>query len=866
MTEFHHLKTCLAEWPRTAPPNAPLADHACERLRSVLHQLWNEKADIGKSDLAGLIQHVVRRQHLLAPNADIWKVPRGDHWPDAGHWRSAGLSVVAEKVDSITLRDDRPWAPSWLPGSDRVSPLQAAILETRRRQPMSEASLDLDPAIASGCGLSQEFQTYSCPGQQQAIHAAMFLKPGGTLAVNLPTGSGKSLVAWAAAMLAPAGMLTVVIVPTVALALDQERQMFSLFVNRPRGGLPERLTWHGALSEEEKVSIRQNVRDGAQRILFTSPETVTGSLCRELYAAAKQGRLAYFVIDEAHLVAQWGTEFRPEFQSMAGLRRELIDCCPDVERRVRTLLLSATLTQESFDVLQELFSEDGFEVVSAVHLRPEPEYWMSRAASDVEQVERVEELVRVVPRPFLLYVTERDDAREWTRRLKAWGYTRMGCVHGGTDASERRRVIDDWRANRIDFVVATSAFGVGMDKADVRAVIHVCAPETVDRLYQEVGRGGRDGNACVSFVVYTEEDLGTASGIGTKCFISVERGLERWCGMIDAAKRDKDRDGLLRVDLTTLPADKSQESPANRAWNLRTLLLLHRAGLIRLENVAPPEIHAVDNESDLHRDQRRQAANEEYQRSSFVRIQCNTHRDQATWEKLVEPFRLSSFERDRRSFEDLCEVLAGRSEVGQVLTRAYSAAGTWGIAAPVKVCGGCPVCRDLDLTRTCRPPRCGPLETPHAPTSDRISALMANTENGLLFVACSGEADRVTRRIQRDVLPLLVQSGIAEVAVPDGWSSQRICRELFQRTPRSFVIHRASGDYDVRRDQIRVPRVSVLDPDHDGPFDPSLLHIERPIHIVLCSERITTRDRPADRFFDRASHISLEMLLEVLQS
>lgn len=77
--------------------------------------------------------------------------------------------------------------------------------------------------------------------------------------------------------------------------------------------------------------------------------------------------------------------------------------------------------------------------------------------------------------PFLLYVTEQNDANAWTRRLKDAGYTRHGCVHGGTSGEERLRVIDDWRAGKLDFVVATSAFGLGMDKGDIRAVIHACA-------------------------------------------------------------------------------------------------------------------------------------------------------------------------------------------------------------------------------------------------------------------------------------------------------------------------------------------------------------------------------------------------------
>ena len=215
-------------------------------------------------------------------------------------------------------------------------------------------------------GLGLKFECYSCPGQRQAIHAAFFLQPGGTLVINLPTGSGKSMVAWAPALMAAPGSLTLMVTPTVSLAIDQERQLRSHYPFRIVSQLPESLAWHSGLSNRAKKQIRRRLVDGSQRIIIASPESVVTSLARPLYEAAKTGQLKYFVVDEAHLVAQWGTEFRPEFQSMCGLRRELLASCPNVADRFRTLLLSATLSQESFDILRDLFAEEFFDAVSAV--------------------------------------------------------------------------------------------------------------------------------------------------------------------------------------------------------------------------------------------------------------------------------------------------------------------------------------------------------------------------------------------------------------------------------------------------------------------------------------------------------------------
>lgn len=865
MSDFDPLKQCLAVWPRQSPPDAPFEDHACERLRSVLHGIWHEQNYPGVVDLAGLIQHVIRRQRVLFPTATSWSVPLRNGWPDTQLWRQSGLNVVSEYDQFVRIEEFRAWSTEWLHDSDRVAPLEAALRETQRRHRHVDDSLRLDPAIKIECGLP--YETYSCSGQQQAIHATMLMQPAATLAVNLPTGSGKSLVAWAASMLAEPGMLTVVILPTVALALDQERQMVEQFRHLP-GELPTQLAWHGSLSEDGKNAIRQRLRDGTQRVLFASPEAVTGSLCRELFKTAEAGRLKYFVVDEAHLVSQWGTEFRPEFQSMAGLRRELIVCCAQPEHRLRTLLLSATLTQESIEVLRDLFSDRLFEVISAVHLRPEPEYWVSHAASQTEKEQRVLELVRVVPRPFLLYVTEQSDAKAWTRRLKDVGYTRYGCVHGGTSGEERLRVIDDWRGGKLDFVVATSAFGLGMDKGDIRAIIHACAPETVDRLYQEVGRGGRDGKACVSFLVYSERDLKIAKGLSTNCFISVERGLERWQWMMDSAVATE-RDGVYRIDLNTLPPNRSKTNDANRAWNLRTLLLLNRARIIQLESERPPDVQKVDDESDSQLESRRHEVAQQYHESSFIRILENSHRDPKTWQRLVEPLRKASYERDFRNFSDVCDVLDGKREIADVLSTAYSVHRDGIHVSPVKVCGGCAKCRTSDdMNRECRPPKCGPGWSPFQRIHQRLQSLMEHSYNNVVLVSCDGDLKKVGRQLQRTVLPTLVEWGISEVALPNDWLSQRSCQELYRRSPHRFLIHRSVDDVDPRRDQIEVPRVTVFFPedDDDTAFPRELLQIERPMHIIFCSSQVGDPRRPREPFFERATHISYANVLGSLQS
>ena len=137
----------------------------------------------------------------------------------------------------------------------------------------------------------------------------------------------------------------------------------------------------------------------------------------------------------------------------------------------------ATLTAEALSTIETLFT-DGTpaELIASVHLRSEPRYWFAKAVSRDDQESKVLEVVRHAPRPLILYATEVLRAREWAQLLHAQGYTRLGLFHGETGGIERQRLVDAWAAGEIDIMVATSAFGVGIDKRDVRCVLHPQGP------------------------------------------------------------------------------------------------------------------------------------------------------------------------------------------------------------------------------------------------------------------------------------------------------------------------------------------------------------------------------------------------------
>jgi superfamily II DNA helicase RecQ len=474
------------------------------------------------TDLTGLIRHELRRVAEITSVGHLLTVPCERPWPTEEEWAQAAVRAT-RSGDRYVLRGD-PWTPSWLPGSEDIAPDAAAAAGRRRRRDERVVGdpflLRLDPNISS----------YLTAGQRQAVRTVLSSPPDRTIVVNLPTGSGKTLAAIAPGLLNRQHGRTVVVVPTTTLALDHERRLAEQLREDPSRATS---AYHGGLSTEDKERLRSEFRSGDTPVLFTSPESLVGGLSWVLDDVAAKGELAYFVVDEAHIISEWGDEFRPEFQAMAGIRRHLRRRMLESGRApFRTVLMTGTLTEPTLETILGIFGDDNTdpEVVSSVLVRPEPEYWIASTADSAdERDQRLLEAVASLPRPVLVYTTLVRD-RQYrggslsTQRaealLKQAGYRRIARVDGDTSPARRRAVIAALRgdpatrtATECDIVVASSAFGLGVDISDVRSVIHACVPETIDRYYQDVGRAGRDGRASVSVMSPGPDDRDTARAL-----------------------------------------------------------------------------------------------------------------------------------------------------------------------------------------------------------------------------------------------------------------------------------------------------------------------------------------------------------------
>ncbi|MEP6485860.1 DEAD/DEAH box helicase [Microcoleus vaginatus GB2-A3] len=632
----------------------------------------------GMGDIAALIRQVLRREYEQKGGIPpTLKVPRISLFPDREMWQQSGIDILIEGADYYLI-SAHPWQPDWLDFSAQYPPEKPVFDDKKRR---NYEPVEGDPFLEL-----VNWQKYRSVGQREAIRAVLTAPDNSTLAINLPTGSGKSLCAQLPALVRSKNAgVTVVVVPTTALAIDQERAL-KPFVNHATAYYGDEF----GQGQERRQEIRDRIRDGTQRIVFTSPESLMNSLAPALYEAAKSEMLRYFVIDEAHIVEQWGDEFRPAFQELPGLRRDLLRWTS-----FTTLLLSATLTESCLDTLETLFGKPGpFQVISAVQLRPEPSYWFAWCQSEEIRKQRLIEAVYHLPRPLIVYATKREDVRRWQQDLLFAGFKRCAIMTGESSPEERSQLIENLRERRVDIVVATSAFGLGVDQSDIRAVLHVCIPETIDRFYQEVGRGGRDGKAAISLTLHTNEDLEIAKSLNDKSAITIDRGFQRWKSMF--LRKEILPDGRFRVPVNIPPSlqsgDIDMNSQQNQAWNIRTLTLMSRSGLIDIDAEEPPrrrnfKSEAAYNEAwELHRESR------------FIRIRDESHLNRQTWEHKVEPIRQQRQNWSYKNLQLMREVLRPKRCISEIFAEAYTIPARV-LPEPRKqvivspACGGCPVCR-----------------------------------------------------------------------------------------------------------------------------------------------------------------------------
>lgn len=730
------------------------------RLILALNQAHQGRGIVTACDLSVLLRAVIRHEnrgrdayelHLDVPSEVASRLT-----PDS--LQKASMQSVGGNGSSRRLRA-YPWKPHWLLSCPGAALPEESVYRDKPSAPRTTID-DLPDPYLNRLG----FVFFKSSVQREAARTILCAPANTTILVNMPTGSGKSICGLLAAFLPfredPSILgVTPIIVPTVSLAQDLEAR-YSHLVGHQLAYRPE--------ERDSAEDIRVRCARGIQGPIFLSPESLDGSLLTPLKEAARAGLLNAFVVDEAHMVTSWGDEFRPAFQKISVLRRALRE-----ESRgatFRTVLMSATITPYTLDTLNGLFGP--IHHIHAVRLRPEPDYYVSMAPDEAVRIALVEEALWHLPRPLVLYVTRQEQAVSWLIRLRNQGFGRIGMIHGSVPNARRNEVLEAWNRDEIDIMIGTSAFGLGVDKPDIRAIVHATVPETIDRYYQDVGRGGRNGFSFLSLMVWTETDREKARRLGRPIFIGPDRGHERWVSMINAARSlSIDRYEVpLAVTPSKRPGDIDMSNDENERWNLRTLLLMARCGIIDLELTHGGDAFEADPLTG---------------RGIVVRLRSFNHIDKDIWERQIADRRRTFLAENQRNWELMEQVLANPGRCLSFLFEEAYASRDPDIPV-VRACGGCTHCRDGTPTGIVSEmlARHSPHEAfPPNPIGGSATRFLDGGRLGFLFFSHSEAEDQGYQSVLEALEWFCVQ-GFLNVVAPKAVLSHlrnRLCARMIDR-------------------------------------------------------------------------------------
>ena len=307
------------------------------------------------------------------------------------------------------------------------------------------------------------------PLQREAMEAVLSNRDS---LLVLPTGGGKSLCFQAPALLTDG--LAVVVSPLISLMKDQ--------VDTLVGNGVSAACYNSSLPSEEKSEVARGVRDGRYRLLYVAPERLVGEGGDGFLNMLSSRPVSFIAVDEAHCISQWGHDFRPEYRQLARLR----DRWPSIGLHAYTATATARVRR---DIMAQLGLRNATELVGSFD-RPNLVYRVLARSSIKAQI--LEVLERHRGQAGIIYCSSRKEVDALAQWLRDTGW-RARPFHAGMSDEDRHRNQDAFLNEEIDVIVATVAFGMGIDRSDVRFVVHAGAPQSLEHYQQESGRAGRDG-------------------------------------------------------------------------------------------------------------------------------------------------------------------------------------------------------------------------------------------------------------------------------------------------------------------------------------------------------------------------------------
>ncbi|MEN3329584.1 MAG: ATP-dependent helicase RecQ, partial [Acidobacteriota bacterium] len=384
-------------------------------------------------------------------------------------------------------------------------------------------------------------------GQREVIGSIL---EGKDAVVVMPTGSGKSLCYQLPAMILDG--VTLVVSPLIALMKDQVDALLAR-------GLPATFI-NSSISESEQRARIESLRRGEHKLVYIAPERFRSS---RFTAALQQIPISLFAVDEAHCISTWGHDFRPDYLRL----RNVIKSLP----KVQTLALTATATPYvRSDIIQQLGLDRPQTFVSGFD-RPNLSIEVDHTERERQKIARIRNLARENPGSGIIYASTRKAVEQVGGKLRALDL-KVSEYHAGMTDALRVRAQDDFMSGRTQMIVATNAFGMGIDKPDIRFVVHYQMPGSIEAFYQEIGRAGRDGlpSKCVLLFNYADKNTHDFFIEGSYPNISVIKQV------YDSLARTE----LKRIELSTQEIAR-RAGETNEMAVQSALYVLERAGHIQ---------------------------------------------------------------------------------------------------------------------------------------------------------------------------------------------------------------------------------------------------------------------------------------------
>jgi len=390
-------------------------------------------------------------------------------------------------------------------------------------------------------------------GQQEVISTIL---SGNDAMVVMPTGSGKSLCYQLPALMMDGA--TLVVSPLIALMKDQVDALHAR-------GLPATFI-NSAIPETEQRARIESLRRGEYKLVYVAPERFRSS---RFNAALRSVNISLFAVDEAHCVSTWGHDFRPDYLRLKHVIESL--------GNMRTLALTATATPYvRSDIIQQLGLKDPQTFVSGFD-RPNLSIEVVHTQREREKISRIKRLASSHSGSGIIYASTRKAVEQVGSRLKELGLS-VVTYHAGMSDGQRIKAQEDFMTGRKQMIVATNAFGMGIDKAEIRFVVHYQMPGSIEAYYQEIGRAGRDGLPSTCLLLFNYADKNTHDFFIDGSYPNGTLVRQVYDALVST--------GLKRIELSATELAKRAQQKNEMAVN-SALYLLERAGHIERTMVGP---------------------------------------------------------------------------------------------------------------------------------------------------------------------------------------------------------------------------------------------------------------------------------------